>query len=34
MDIYIVDKDQDIRMCFFRFFVDCITFLRDWEVEK
>jgi hypothetical protein len=34
MDIYMVDKDLGIRMRFFRFFVDCITFLRDWEVEK
>jgi hypothetical protein len=34
MDIYMVDKDQDIRMRFFRFFVDYITFLREWEVEK
>jgi hypothetical protein len=34
MDIYMVDKDQDVRMRFFRFFVDCITFPSDWEVEK
>jgi hypothetical protein len=34
MDIYMVDKDQDIRMRFFRFLVDYITFLREWEVEK
>jgi hypothetical protein len=34
MDSYMVDKDQDMRMPFFRFSGDCITFLRDWEVEK
>jgi hypothetical protein len=34
MAIYMVDKDQDIRMRFFRFFVDRITFSGDWEVEK
>jgi hypothetical protein len=34
MDIYMVDTDQSIRMRFFQFFVDCITFLRDWKVEK
>jgi hypothetical protein len=34
MDIYMVDKDLGIRMRFFRFFVDCIIFLGDWEVEK
>jgi hypothetical protein len=34
MDIHMVDKDQDMRMCFFCFYMNYITFPGDWEVEK
>jgi hypothetical protein len=34
MAIYMVDKDQDIRMRFFRFFVDHTIFSGVWEVKR
>lgn len=33
MGIYMVDKNRDMRLRLFVYCMDCITFLRDWEVE-